>query len=128
MSMGYQKEEVRANAVFSEEGSGKQDELRVIIKHPGEKYGHETTITNSLEALQDAVGGFIEIVSCQFGRSRFLLICNEKGKLLDLEQNFRLQLDIICGTAIIAGEDSDEFGDVPISFSTWKRFLTQWGN
>ena len=100
--------------------------MKVIIKYPGEVTGHFDQIENTLEALQDEVGGYIETISC--GGSAVLIV-NEEGKLIGLEPNFQIgDFDVIAGTAIVAGVGEDDFVDVPLSISEWKRILTQWGN
>ena len=126
--MNHEEAEAWADSMLrsEEDGSGTKDEISVIIKKPGEKYGHTAVISNTLEAFQNLVGGYIETVSC--GGSAVLIV-NEEGKLNGLPLNFRLgHLDIIAGTAVLVGVDGDGFTDTPYSFSTWKRLLSQWGN
>lgn len=102
------------------------EEIKVIIKYPGEVTGHYEKVENSLEALQDAVSGYIETV--RIGEDA-LLIVNEEGKLLGLEQNFTIKdFDTIAGTAIVVGTDGEDFTDVPINMAAWKQMLTEWGN
>lgn len=101
--------------------------IKVIIKRPDEKYGHVTHIANNLKNLQSIVDGRIETVS--FGPC--LVICNEEGKLMKLQHNFLIGhdfKDLICGTAIICGRGEEDFTDVPIDMSTWRRLLAMWGN
>lgn len=94
--------------------------IKVIIKRPDEKYGHVTHISARLENLQNTVGGYIEAVHVIRG---VLLICNEEGKLNDLEPNMWLYGDLIRGTVIVCGQDGEEFGDVPISLQQWKNIV-----
>ena len=67
-----------------------KDMIRVIVKEPG-KEAELTTIENTLEAMQHAVGGYIETFTIA---SDMVIICNEEGKLLDFPYN-----------CMIAGED-----------------------
>ena len=66
------------------------------------------TLTNALEALQEAVSegadsvGLIEIIPLTDTVS---LLCNEEGKLIGLEPNRRIGHDVICGTCYVVGED-----------------------
>ena len=103
--------------------------IKAIIKRPDEKYGHIANISNTLENLQKTVGGKIETV--YLGRG-LILIVNEEGKLMNLEPNFRTGrgffADTIVGTAIVVGANGEHFGDVPITFQTWKSLLKEWGN
>jgi len=109
------------------------DEIKVIIKEPGEPVGHEDVIRNELSAFQDAVGGFIEVVTIAEGSDRILMICNEEGKLLpDMEPNIYADIyghtDLIFGTVVICGDRRDDFDDCPIDLKTWEMLLRKWGN
>ena len=102
--------------------------VKCIIKRTDEKRGHMTAISTSLKNLQKTVGGNIECVTIGWN-PRFVVICNEDGKLLGLQKNFKLgYYDIIVGDAIIIGVDGDDFCDIPITFDTWKKLLADWGN
>ena len=107
--------------------------IKAIIKRPDEKYGHVTWISNTLENLQRIVEGHIEVVpvTAVLPDVGLIMICNEKGKILGLEKNFIMGIlapDVIVGTVILCGTDGDEFGDVPIDMSMWKRILSLWEN
>lgn len=93
---------------------------RVIIKRPDEKYGHVTNISASLKNLQKTVGGYIETVPAVLGA---VIICNEEGKLRDLEPNMWYFHDMLCGTIIVIGTDGEEFADCPLNFDQWKLFV-----
>lgn len=90
--------------------------MKVLIIEPGQA-PKPVEIENSLEAEQAVVGGLIEVVSPPNHPDDAVLICNEEGKLLNLEMNRMICLedgtpyDIICGPLIIcrAPVDSDEF-------------------
>lgn len=104
--------------------------IKVIIKRPDEAAGHMTWINDSLENLQRTVGGPIEAVRIAQG---ILMICNEEGKIRELEPNFwinrtSITADRIRGTVIICGEDDEDFGDVMLDMLTWKKLLKLWGN
>lgn len=109
------------------------DEIKVIIKEPGEPVGHEDVIRNELSAFQNAVGGFIEVVTIAEGSDKILMICNEEGKLLpDMEPNIYADIyghtDLIFGTVVICGDRRDDFDDCPIDLKTWEMLLRKWGN
>ena len=99
--------------------------IKAIIKRPDEEFGHIANISCTLENLQKIVGGKIETL--YLGRGTILIV-NEEGKLMGLEPNFRMPYDVIVGTAIVVGQEGDDFGDVPITFQTWKIKLKEWGN
>lgn len=74
---------------------------------------YQKTIPNTLEAMQKLVGGHIEAVY-PFD-DPVALVCNEEGKLLNLQPN-RFQrdengtpYDYICGTFFVAGLGEEDF-------------------
>lgn len=76
-----------------------------LIKDPGEQ-PIVANIPNSLEALQKAVGGFIETVD----RSDTLaLLCNEQGLLMGLPYNHTIFEMPIVGPIVAVGVDGEEF-------------------
>lgn len=79
--------------------------MQVIRKDPG-KPPRLVEIPNTLKALQQAVGGYIETVSfCEDA----LVICNEEGLLMGLAPNCSfLGIDFV-GTILVVGVDGDEF-------------------
>lgn len=106
----------------------RMNKIKAIIKRPDEAYGHVTWISNTLENFQRNVGGHIEPIALT---KNLVVICNEDGKINNLDDNFyigsRVQ-DMIKGEVIVCGVDGEEFSDVPIDLTSWKRMLTQWGN
>lgn len=79
--------------------------MKVIIKHPG-KIGEHADIPNELEALQAAVGGYIEIVHIN---ADLVAIVNEEGKLKKLPKN----CCGLVGTIVFAGtDDQGELTDI----------------
>lgn len=77
--------------------------IRVLKIEPG-RPPEEVMMANTLEALQGAVGGLIEVVTLD---SDVCLICNDEGKLIGLPGNRRLRGDIIAGTFVIVGDDGE---------------------
>lgn len=64
-------------------------------------------VKNELKALQETVGGYIETLTLAEG---VVLICNEEGKLMNLEPNTHFYT--INGDFLLVGENGDEFGDL----------------
>ena len=81
----------------------------VIYKAPG-KDAEIRNIENSLEALQQAVGGYIETVTFA---TDACVICNEEGRLLGLPINCEYLGIVFVGPILIVGRDGEEFCDVP---------------
>ena len=106
------------------------DRIKVIVKEPGEPVGHMTEIENTLEAMQKIVGGYIETVPVADGSDRIILIVNEEGKYMLLEENFWAQIrghwDLIVGPVIVCGDSGEDFVDVPIDLDAWQRLLKRW--
>ena len=71
-------------------------------------------IENKLEALQKAVGGYIEAIYLYSGKA--VMIVNEEGLLRGLGINFiasEIARTPIVGFALIVGVDGEEFTDIP---------------
>lgn len=99
----------------------KDDKIFVIIKRPFEPVGRIRQIPNTLEALQDLVGGYIDTVTVT---TDAVLIFNEEGRILGLpEQNRTIAGHRFAGPVILAGHKGDKFTDVPLdSLVEWERF------
>lgn len=79
--------------------------MKVILKKPGEP-PQAIELDNTLEALQAAVGGYIETLTFA---TDACFICNEEGRLLGLPYNGRfLGVDFV-GPVLIAGVDGETF-------------------
>ena len=87
---------------FEKENSGKISVL--IIEPMKEPYAQE--IDSGLASLQKAVGGDIEAVYPY--DDPVALVCNEEGKLMNLQANRHVGRDVIAGTFFIAGDDGSE--------------------
>lgn len=105
------------------------DHINSIIKEPGKK-ARSHMIENTLEAFQQAVGGYIETIKVM---TDTVMIVNEEGKLMNLPHNFYIDnplpdeiffaseastdtVDEVVGTIIIVGvtEDGTEFTDLDL--------------
>ena len=82
-----------------------ESEIRVIFKEPG-KTAEVREIPNTLEALQEAVGGYIETMTFT---SDCAVIVNEEGKLRGLPVNFGFLGDVLVGNVLFVGVDGEEF-------------------
>ena len=87
----------------------KKDTIRVLRKRPGEPW-NLGLIQNDLESLQHFVDGYIETVTIT---SDLVLICNEEGRIRNMEYNTNILNLPIYGPIIIAGVNKDEFDDIP---------------
>lgn len=89
--------------------------MRAIYKKPG-KAAEIIHIEDKLEALQGAVGGYIEVVPV---RRDTVIVCNEEGKLMGMPFNFSFRGDdgfrgdAIAGPALFLGVDGENFADIP---------------
>ena len=82
--------------------------MKVIIKEPGQR-PRVTEIENSLSALQQAVGGYIETVTLA---EDYCIICNEEGRLQGLPYNLTFGEISFVGTILFVGVAEDEFADL----------------
>lgn len=62
-----------------------EEEMRAIVVEPM-KMPRVEEIGNTLQELQKAVGGSIEVVPAELGDDA-LVICNEEGKIMGLPYN-----------------------------------------
>lgn len=84
----------------------KEKAILVCRKRPGEPVAKFCRIKNTLQAFQEEVEGHIEAV--HFG-GKYAMICNESGKLQELDVNFIFGADVIVGPALFVQTDGDEF-------------------
>ena len=68
-----------------------------------------TNVSDTLEALQKAVGGYIEAVTVLEG---VVVLCNEEGRLMGLPENRSFFLSGICGDCLICGVDGEELASL----------------
>ena len=64
----------------------KEEKIRVLALLPTE-YAKIVTIDNTLEAMQQFVGGLIECLPMDDPEADIVLVCNDEGKLLQLPPN-----------------------------------------
>lgn len=84
----------------------KENQILVLIKEPGKPARVEPLFDNTLEAFQQAVGGYIETVTIA---TDLVIICNEEGRLMGLPDNVTLFGVPFVGTIVIAGAKGEEF-------------------
>lgn len=98
----------------------------LIIKEGQEPYIQN--IGNSLETLQQIVGGRIEELYLDAGA---VLICNAEGKLLDLPANRLIKdcngiaVDYIAGTFLVCGVSWESEQFISLSNSQIRRYSKQ---
>ncbi len=89
--------------------------MKVLIVEPG-KVPYAAEIPTGLESLQKQVGGLIQALY-PF-EDPIAVICNDEGKLLNLQWNRPLFdedgniYDIIVGTFLVVGLTEDDFGSL----------------
>ena len=95
--------------------NSKPDLIQVVLCEPGKK-ACITAINNTLESLQQIVGGYIEAVY-PFD-DPIAVICNEEGKINGLDLNRALRdkngkvYDILAGTFLIVGLGKEDFASL----------------
>jgi hypothetical protein len=113
--------------------------MRVLVVEP-ECRPEVKEIDDSLSAMQEIVGGYIQAVHLDDLDDSVVLVCNEEGKFMNLSANRGLRdkngqmYDIVCGTFFLCGvpPDSDHFtGLTPEQIERYReRFYTPemfWG-
>lgn len=91
------------------------NKIQIIMCEPGKK-AYATTVENTLESLQQIVGGYIEAIY-PFD-DPVAIICNEEGKLNGLELNRALRdesgkvYDIIAGPFLVVSLGEEDFASL----------------
>ena len=84
----------------------KMKEIKVVVMAP-RKRAEIRTIPNTLQALSDIVGGYLEMVRVDGLHDGAYLYANEEGALQGLEENFSTAYGILCGTVVASASDRD---------------------
>lgn len=90
--------------------------IRVLVAEPGSP-PQIKEISGKLREYQDLVGGYIQTLHMP-DIDGVMLICDEEGKLKDLEPNFELYnnqgrvVDVVVGTVVFVGDDEDDFSSL----------------
>ena len=81
----------------------KEQEIRVLMVEPHE-HPKEFLLKNDLRAMQEAVGGLIDIAGID---DSICILLNDEGKLIGLEGNRRIGDDIIAGSFYVCGSNEE---------------------
>lgn len=85
-----------------------KSKIKVLIKEPN-KPCRMATIPNRLKALQEVVGGYVEVVQITTDTA---ILCNEEGIINNLPFNCELCGHHFFGTIAFVGVDGAEFDDL----------------
>ena len=85
-----------------------EQKIKVLALLPME-LPKEIDLDNTLEAMQNFVGGLIECITLSDTGSEVTLVCNDEGKLLGLPLNRPLWdgADVLAGPGFLAGYDNE---------------------
>lgn len=97
------------------------DKIRVISKRPGCP-PRSVWVSNTLENLQTAVGGYIETVKLA---TDMCVVCNEEGRLKGKPYNCTIAGVDFVGDILLVGVKGEEFADLPISYQKAKEMFNQ---
>ena len=86
-------------------GQRMKENLRILMVE-SHKAPYEASVPHELTAMQQTVGGLIEVVRNGDGT---LLVCNEEGKLLGMEGNRRIPGDVLAGPFFVVGDAGETF-------------------
>lgn len=79
--------------------------ITIVVKEP-HKMAYSKDVEDDLKEYQKILGGYLEFIGFD---ERQVLLCNELGKLIGLEDNLLVPGDTIVGNVIIVGTDGEEF-------------------
>lgn len=94
--------------------------INVIVKRPHES-PKEVTIPNALRALQEIVGGHIELYTV---RADMAIVCNDDGIRLGLLRNISVYGSWFYGTVIVVGTKGEDLTDCPITVEEFEHDYT----
>lgn len=102
--------------------------ISALVKRPGEIPRH-VNVSNSLEALQKNVGGYIEVVTIfpydeETGKDGLCVICNEEGRLQGLPHNCTIFGYDFVGDILMVGVHGEEFSNMPLTWTQLKTFFS----
>ena len=89
--------------------------MRIVVKRAGQ-FPEMKDIPNELSALQEIVGGYIEVFPIN---TNILCVCNEEGKLKGLPPNFVYENDIIAGDVLFCSVDRCDFNSLSDADIDW---------
>lgn len=95
------------------------NKIKVILVEPN-KEPYIKEIEHTIENLQSIVGGLLEFVNLEEDVD---IICNEEGKILNLEFNRSLGNDVIVGTFIIVGLNYNNGETISIPNNKIQKYL-----
>ena len=93
--------------------------MKVWIKEPNDD-AVLADIDNSLKAMQEIVGGYIECYSLSLTET---VVCNEEGRIRDLPYNCYIEGEHFYGTIFICGTAEEEFTDTNIDKELVKKII-----
>ncbi len=87
--------------------------MKTLLKKVGEK-PENVDIPNTLEALQETVGGnIVKVVTDHTAAGVFAIICDNEGHLKGYERNCEINGVDYIGNIVVVGVDGEEFKDLP---------------
>ena len=87
----------------------REAQILICVKYPGEEPRVEPLFDNTLEAFQDAVGGYIETVTLC---TDLVLICNEEGRIRGLPYNTTICGCQFYGPVVAVGVKGEDFASL----------------
>lgn len=101
------------------------EKIRAISKRPGCP-PRSVWVSNTLENLQTAVGGYIETVTLA---ADLCVICDEEGRLKGKPHNCAIAGVDFVGDILLVGVKDGKFADLPISYRQAKEaFKSLWND
>ena len=85
--------------------------IKLVVQNPGE-ISRVVTVPNTLEAMQEVIGGYIETVTLPNG---LVLVMDEEGRLKGLRENVRcVQFGTIVGRIFITAAEGESFRSLTV--------------
>lgn len=93
--------------------------MKAIRINPGQR-AEDIEVENSVEALQEVVGGYIEVVNMPV--NDMAILRDEDGLMKQKDYNCRIMGIDFVGTILFVGIKGEEFTDVPITAAKVEKY------
>ena len=90
--------------------------IRII---PGQR-AEDIEVENTVEALQEVVGGYLEPVNMPV--NDMVILCDEEGLMKQKDYNCRIMGIDFVGTILFVGTKGEEFTDVPTTAAKVEKY------
>ena len=112
----------KAIEVLEERQEESMNKVKVLVKGP-RCPAHVEYVENTLEALQNLVRGYIEVVTIEDG---WCILCDEEGRIKHRYPNCEIEGIDFVGKIVLIGFEGEEFSDFDMVDEFKERYPQLW--